>query len=187
MRTKDESKIKAIKTAVIDLSQQNGFNNLTTAKVAKKAGVSPATIYLYYQDKTDLLSRLYEEVKRDLHVGLAVVIQKAGGHLEDQLRAMLMYSVQQARRYPQESHFVSTLWTNQELLDDHAIAFGRTTEGPLVTLFQRLAASDEFVDAAPEVIESLATVPTLIYQLNTTISDQAIEQGIELVIKAMKA
>lgn len=72
MRTKDENKIKAIKDAVIALCEADGFTNLTTAKVAKRAGVSPATIYLYYQDKTDLLSRLYEEVKDDLHKALLV-------------------------------------------------------------------------------------------------------------------
>src|SRR5699024_7513431 len=80
MRKIDKNKQRAIKQAVFDLSQSEGLFNMTTAKIAKTAGVSPATIYLYYQDKTDLLSRIYEEVKTNLHDGLDKVI-----NLEDRL------------------------------------------------------------------------------------------------------
>ncbi|MCI1136590.1 TetR/AcrR family transcriptional regulator [Enterococcus gallinarum] len=61
---------------------------MTTAKIAKNAGVSPATIYLYYQDKTDLLSRLYEEVKTNLHDGLEKVINKDSS-LDEQIQQMI--------------------------------------------------------------------------------------------------
>ena len=43
----DEQKKLKIKAAVMTLVDQDGLTNLTTAKVAKTAGVSPATLYIY--------------------------------------------------------------------------------------------------------------------------------------------
>ncbi|WP_461240131.1 TetR/AcrR family transcriptional regulator [Paucilactobacillus sp. N302-9] len=187
MRTKDENKRKAIKDAVIDLCQTDGFTNLTTAKVAKHAGVSPATIYLNYQDKTDMLSRLYEEVKGDLHKGLAGIITAAGNDVEAQLRAMLHYSITQAQKYPKESHFISALWTNQELLDSTARAYGQVAAGPLVKLYQRITSAPDFIDAPEVIMESFATVPLLVMQTaNKKVDAVTINQSIDIVVKALK-
>lgn len=187
MRTKDENKVKAIKEAVIALCQQDGFTNLTTAKVAKRAGVSPATIYLNYVDKTDMLSRLYEEVKDDLHKGLAGAIAAAGDDVEAQIRAMLHYSIAQTVGHPKEAHFVSALWTNQELLDDAARAYGQTAAGPLVKLYQRISDAPEFIDAPEVIVAAFATVPTVVLQTATTeVDDDTIEQTIDLVVKVLK-
>ena len=187
MRTKDENKIKAIKAAVIDLCQSDGFTNLTTAKVAKRAGVSPATIYLYYHDKTDLLSRLYEEVKDDLHAGLAGKIAAAGDDTAAQLRAMLQFSVAQAKRFPKESHFISALWTNQELLDESARAYGNVDAGPLLKLYQRVHDDPDFINCSDTVVASLANVPTTMIQTTSgSVSDDELNQAIDLVIKALK-
>lgn len=187
MRTKDENKVKAIKEAVITLCEKDGFTNLTTAKVAKRAGVSPATIYLNYQDKTDMLSRLYEEVKDDLHKGLAGAISAAGDNVEAQLRAMLHYSITQAEQHPQESHFVSALWTNQELLDDDARAYGRVAAGPLLKLYQHIVASPDFIDAPEVIVAAVATLPTIVLQTATTpVDDGTINQAIDLAVKALR-
>lgn len=187
MRTKDENKVKAIKEAVIVLCQKDGFTNLTTAKVAKRAGVSPATIYLNYQDKTDMLSRLYEEVKDDLHKGLAGVIAAAGDDVEAQLRAMLHFSVTQAQQNPMEFHFVSALWTNQELLDDAARAYGQVAAGPLVKLYQQIAASPDFIDAPEIIVAAVASLPTIVLRTAVTTVDEAtIDQAIDVVVKSLK-
>lgn len=187
MRTKDENKIKAIKTAVIDLCQADGFTNLTTAKVAKRAGVSPATIYLYYQGKTDLLSRLYEEVKDDLQKGLAGAIAQAGPETAAQIRAMLNYSITQVQQHPKESHFSAALWTNQELLDDQARAHGNTEAGPLMALYQQIQADPAFIDAPAAVIATFSSVPSMLLQTaNSPVSTAMLQQTVDLVLKALQ-
>src|SRR4051812_22111894 len=40
----------------------SGFDGLSMQKLATAAGVSPATIYIYFQDRDDLLMQLFEEV-----------------------------------------------------------------------------------------------------------------------------
>jgi AcrR family transcriptional regulator len=187
MRKKDENKVRAIREAVIQLCAADGFTNLTTAKVAKLAGVSPATIYLNYKDKTDMLSRLYEEVKEDLHQGLSEAIAAAGEGIDAQLRAMLNFSITQAEKFPKESHFVSALWTNQELLDESARAFGNRAAGPLMELYQRIQDSSEFINAPESVVATMAAVPLLVIQnADNDIDESTVNQAIDLVLKALK-
>ena len=38
---------------------KDGFEGLSMQKLAKAAGVSPATIYIYFKDREDLLNQLY--------------------------------------------------------------------------------------------------------------------------------
>ncbi|MDT8322876.1 MAG: TetR/AcrR family transcriptional regulator [Bacteroidota bacterium] len=70
MRHKDESKQQAITDATVKLVNETGFAAASVAKIARQAGVSPATLYIYYRNKEDLLVSTYVEIKRKF--GLAV-------------------------------------------------------------------------------------------------------------------
>jgi AcrR family transcriptional regulator len=61
MRKKDDEKQKNIKEAVIKLILQEGFHGTSISKIAKEAGVSPATVYIYYENKEDMLHEIYRE------------------------------------------------------------------------------------------------------------------------------
>jgi AcrR family transcriptional regulator len=61
MRQKDEEKKESIKQAVIKLILEQGFHGASIAKIAREAGVSPATVYIYYANKDDMLREIYEE------------------------------------------------------------------------------------------------------------------------------
>lgn len=47
--------------ALISLLEQKEFNAVTTAEIAKKAGVTEALIYKYFKDKRDLLHQVLRE------------------------------------------------------------------------------------------------------------------------------
>ncbi|WP_025761412.1 TetR/AcrR family transcriptional regulator [Dyadobacter tibetensis] len=53
----------ALLEATLFLVNNNGFHDAPMAKIAKLAGVSPATIYLYFENKQDLINQLYLKVK----------------------------------------------------------------------------------------------------------------------------
>ena len=55
MRRKDDEKEQRIRRSVITLMLKEGFNVTSIAKIAKMAGVSPATVYIYYENKEDML------------------------------------------------------------------------------------------------------------------------------------
>jgi len=66
MRVKDEIKRKAIMQATIELVNEIGFASSSVSKIAKRAQVSPATLYVYFENKEDLLVSTYIEIKREL-------------------------------------------------------------------------------------------------------------------------
>jgi len=66
MRIKDEHKQKAIIEATVKLVNEIGFVSSSVSKIAKEAGVSPATIYIYYKNKEDLLVSTYVNIKKEL-------------------------------------------------------------------------------------------------------------------------
>ena len=60
---KSIDKRNALIKATIELVNNNGFHATPMSKIAKMANVSPATIYLYFENKQDLLNQTYIEVK----------------------------------------------------------------------------------------------------------------------------
>tara|TARA_R110001632_G_scaffold194733_2_gene316185 strand:+ start:845 stop:1423 length:579 start_codon:yes stop_codon:yes gene_type:complete len=61
--SKSELKRRALVKATITLVNNNGFHATPISKIAKMANVSPATIYLYFENKQDLVNKVYIEVK----------------------------------------------------------------------------------------------------------------------------
>ena len=61
MRSKDFDKQGRIKEAMIRLILRDGIDGTSMSKIAKEAGVSPATIYVYYESKEDMLSEVFRE------------------------------------------------------------------------------------------------------------------------------
>ncbi len=66
MRIKDDEKVAALFEATVKLVNEIGFASSSVSKIAKEADVSPATIYVYYKNKEDLLVSTYIEIKLDL-------------------------------------------------------------------------------------------------------------------------
>lgn len=66
MRRKDDEKQKSIKEAVIKLILKEGFHGTSISKIAKEAGVSPATVYIYYENKEAMLQDIYREYSEEV-------------------------------------------------------------------------------------------------------------------------
>lgn len=60
MRLRDETKMEAIFQSALEMIVEQGFEGLSMQKLAKAAGVSPATIYIYFKDKEDMLLQLHQ-------------------------------------------------------------------------------------------------------------------------------
>lgn len=67
MRPKDENKELAVREAALEMIVKEGFKGMSMQKLAKKAKVSPATLYLYFENREDLLNKLYLEVRNRSH------------------------------------------------------------------------------------------------------------------------
>lgn len=66
MRSKDDIKQEALFEATVKLVNEIGFAASSVSKIAREAGISPATIYIYYKNKEDLLVSTYVEIKKNM-------------------------------------------------------------------------------------------------------------------------
>ncbi|MDT8719187.1 TetR/AcrR family transcriptional regulator [Clostridium sp. 19966] len=66
MRKKDDLKQKCIKEAVVQLILEEGLQGTSISKIAKAAGISPATVYIYYENKDTMLREIYTEYAEDM-------------------------------------------------------------------------------------------------------------------------
>ncbi|OLS31604.1 MAG: putative HTH-type transcriptional regulator YttP [Candidatus Heimdallarchaeota archaeon AB_125] len=64
MRTRDQKKYNAVVRSTIELTNKLGFSGISISKIAKEANVSPATIYIYFKNKEDLLTVIYCDIRK---------------------------------------------------------------------------------------------------------------------------
>lgn len=56
-----------IRDAVVQTVVQNGLGSVSVAEIAKKARVSPGTIYLHHANKEEMLQNIYLKIKTEFH------------------------------------------------------------------------------------------------------------------------
>lgn len=66
MRIRDEVKEQTIREKTIQIIVKEGLNGFSIQKLAKSAEVSPATIYIYYKDKEDLIISIGAEIANEM-------------------------------------------------------------------------------------------------------------------------
>lgn len=66
MRTRDDKKQEALFLATLKIVNEIGFASSSVSKIAKEASVSPATLYVYFKNKEDLLVSTYLEIKMSM-------------------------------------------------------------------------------------------------------------------------
>lgn len=74
MRTIDTAKRDKVIQTVLQITMEEGLAALSFDKLAKRAGISSGTPYVYYKDKTDMLSCIYAQVWQGLQEGLQQAI-----------------------------------------------------------------------------------------------------------------
>jgi len=63
MRPKDEDKVDRIYRAAMKVINREGFQGCSMTKIATEADLSPATIYLYFENKEDMIDKLFIHLK----------------------------------------------------------------------------------------------------------------------------
>ena len=81
-------KYEQIIEAAVRVIAANGFHNAQVSKIAKEAGVAGGTIYLYFNNKEDVLISLFEE-KMSAFVEKTKQRMSESDSLEEKLRAIV--------------------------------------------------------------------------------------------------
>ena len=56
---------QALRTALMQLIQEKGFDSISVEEITDKANLGRATFYLHYKDKEDLLLEEFRDIARD--------------------------------------------------------------------------------------------------------------------------
>ena len=92
-----------ILSAARALFVQDGYENVSIRKIAEKIEYSPGTIYLYFQDKADILAQISEETFSRLEQRLVAINRDAAVDPLDRvrrgLRAYIEFGLKHPNRY----------------------------------------------------------------------------------------
>lgn len=195
MRARDENKERIIRQKAIEMIVKEGLDGFGVNKLAKAAGVSPATIYIYYKDKDDLIYQLGTEVsKRMLADSLEDFDPEAP--FAAGLKKQWLNRMQFFMKYPMEVQFIEQIrYSNYyEQIQAELTKGFKDVMGQFV---HRAIERKELTPLPFEVYWSIAYAP--MYQLikfhqqgksftgrKFVLNDKTIMQTLELVLKALK-
>jgi len=108
MRVRDENKEVAIREKAVEMIVEEGFDGLSMQKLARAAGVSPGTIYIYYKDRDDLIVRLWEsEMARMVEASLKGFDPEM--HFDEGLKLQWMNRARFYIENPGSAHFMEQI------------------------------------------------------------------------------
>jgi AcrR family transcriptional regulator len=196
VRTRDERKERLIRKRALEMIVKQGFDGFSMQKLAKAASVSPATLYIYFEDRDDLVFQLYretmrrmsEETLRDFDPGMS---------FDQGLRVQWKNRARFCLEHPLEAHFLEQIryspWHDRALhADDNLFAEA------MRAFVKNAIRKKELIKVPVEVYWSVAFAP--LYQLvkmnmhkkglhgtgSFELSDKVLELTLELVLKALK-
>lgn len=78
MKRSSQNAVKEkIRSGLVRVVAKSGIGGTSIGAVAKEAGVSAGTIYLHFEDKTDLLQKVYLQIKTEFHDIMVAAKQEA--------------------------------------------------------------------------------------------------------------
>lgn len=109
-REKDELRRKIL-NAASELFVNEGFESVSMRRIAEKVEYSPASIYLYFKDKSEIVQSICQETFAELHERLDAMVELDLPPLEEFHRGCETY-VRFGLEHP--SHYIVTMCTPEE-------------------------------------------------------------------------
>lgn len=116
MRNRDMGKMQALENAAYDLVQEQGLSQLSINKLAKRANVSVATAYIYYENKADLLGTLYQSIREILILNLP--LPDVALSVQEQFAQVMHAYAETFLAHPKQVNFMTALSANPEYLPE---------------------------------------------------------------------
>lgn len=71
---------QALRKALLELIQEDGYQNITVKRIAERAGLNRTTFYLHYRNKEDLLTREYSRLRDRLADAFPLPVDHSTGN-----------------------------------------------------------------------------------------------------------
>ena len=196
MRPRDEIKEQSIRLKAIETIVKEGFDGLSMQKLAKEAGVSPATIYIYFKDKDDLITQIITE---EAHKMSAAILEDFDPDMA--FEAGLRKQWENRSKYflsnPLKMQFLELVRNSPALEENYRM--DQKFLDAMRAFTHNAIERKELIKLPLEVFWSMAYAP--LYQLikfhlspgmmgpskgNFILDEKAREQALQLVIKALR-
>jgi TetR/AcrR family transcriptional regulator, multidrug resistance operon repressor len=195
VRARDPQKEKAIRGRALETIVRDGFRGLSMQKLAKDVGVSPATIYIYFESRDDLILSLYREESRKMAEATMEGFDP-GASLAVGLRVQWKNRARYCLENPREAHFLEQIRHSPFHAQDES-AKGRDFIEAMRAFCRGAIARGELVRVPVEVYWSVAFAP--LYQLlkfhlhgrglsgtpRFTLDERLMDQTLDLVVRAL--
>jgi AcrR family transcriptional regulator len=159
VRGRDLKKEEAICAASIDIINKKGLSETSMSQIAKQANVSPATIYIYFKNKEDLLKQLYLRVQRDASRSIFTGYE-AFLPLDESFAILLRKAYQYFLRKPEHFIFLEQ-FSNSPLIDKIDKSELQDYFEPLFNLFNRGKQNKMIKDLPNEMLLSFTFYPIM--------------------------
>lgn len=100
------ARLGEIAQAALEEFSLHGFAEARLDQVAKRAGISKGTIYLYYASKEALFIAVIRTYLSPVLEQIEIAVQQAEGSVEDKLHRMLTAFYQQVAGNPERRHII---------------------------------------------------------------------------------
>jgi AcrR family transcriptional regulator len=195
MRPKDLSKEDAIREKALDMIARCGLDGLSMQKLAKAAGVSPATIYIYFKDREDLIIQLCRAEWKRMS-GMMMQGFDPEMDFEEGLRVQWKNRARFSIEHPQSLQFMEYI-RHTPFHEDLQRAMDNPFKDAMKIFVTKAIRNKQMITMPVEVYWSLAYSP--LYQLIKfhmngrnmagepfELTDEIMEQTLQLVLKAFK-
>lgn len=182
IREKSKEKRNALLKATLSLVNNNGFHDAPMSKIAKMANVSPATIYIYFENKQDLISQLYLELK------ISYTEQAFKDYSENmpvkKAFELIWYNIADYKlKQVDEAWFLSQC-DNTTMIDEVSVQEGLKHLQPLLDLWEKGQKEGIIKNVSPYILYAYAINPLAflmnmqkrgLYQINQESLEQAFQ------------
>ncbi len=161
MRTRDPAKEAAIRRKAMAMVVKDGFDGLSMQRLAKAAGVSPATIYIYFKNREDLLLSLYaDEWEKMAAASLSGFDPKLS--FADGLRIQWINRAHYFLEHSDAMHFMEQMRFSP-LMDEAQKRAGKEFIEIMKAFVRQAISNRELIEIPVEIYWSIAFAP--LYQL----------------------
>lgn len=160
MRTKDEEKQIALFEATVKTVNAVGFVAASVSKIAKAAEVSPATLYVYHENKEALLVNTYIEIKKKMSRAVLEGFD-ASLPIRDILLNIWMAMSAYIKQHPEHIQFIEQFSNSpfNDLVNKEMI---ETYYAPIIGVLQRGIDQKIIKDVAFDILAAFIFFPVLV-------------------------
>jgi hypothetical protein len=195
MRTRDENKERIIREQALKMIVEAGLDGFSMQKLAKAAGVSPATIYIYFKDKEDLVAQLCTDAGKKM-MDITFKNFDPSMSFSEGLRVQWVNRAKYCMKYPDQMDFLEQL-RHSPYGDKLTTMMGENFKKMMGEFMTNAIKKKELVKVPVEVYWSIAFAP--LYNLvkfhmtgksiggrKFVLSGKIMKETFELVLKALK-